>query len=78
MKINITQETRNVNRKKYVKRIYKRGEKMQEVKEKNEVREEDILKLAEMYKQMTPANRFFMVSASGLLLASQSNAEEVM
>ncbi len=51
---------------------------MQEVKEKNEIREEDILKLAEMYKQMTPANRFFMVSASGLLLASQSNAEEVM
>lgn len=49
---------------------------MKEGKEKNEVREEDILKLAEMYRRMTPANRFFMVSASGLLLASQSNTEK--
>lgn len=49
---------------------------MQEAKEKNEVREEDILKLAEMYRKMTPANRYFMVSASGLLLASQSGAEK--
>ncbi len=48
---------------------------MKEIKEKNEVKEEDILKLAEMYKKMTPANRFFMVSASGLLLASQSSAD---
>ncbi len=47
---------------------------MQEVKNKNEVKEEE---LAEMYRQMTPANRFFMVSASGLLLASQSNTEQV-
>ena len=46
---------------------------MQEVKE---VKQEEILELAEMYRQMTPANRFFMVSASGLLLASQSNAEQ--
>lgn len=50
---------------------------MQEVKNKNEVKEEEILELAEMYRQMTPANRFFMVSASGLLLASQSNTEQV-
>ncbi len=42
---------------------------------KDEVRTEDIIKLAEMYKRMTPANRFFMVSASGLLLASQSSGE---
>ena len=49
------------------------GEEMQEIKEKNEVKEEEILELAEMYRKMTPANRFFMVSASGLLLASQSN-----
>lgn len=48
---------------------------MQEVKEKEKVREEDISKLAEMYRKMTPANRYFMVSASGLLLASQSNVE---
>lgn len=46
---------------------------MKEPKEKNEVRPEEILKLAEMYKRMTPANRFFMVSASGLLLASQDS-----
>ena len=46
---------------------------MQEIKEKNEVKEEEILELAEMYRKMTPANRFLMVSASGLLLASQSN-----
>jgi len=45
------------------------------VKEKTEVREEDILNLTEMYKKMTPANRYFMVSASGLLLASQSSAK---
>ncbi len=49
---------------------------MQEVKEGNEVKQEEILELAEMYRKMTPANRFFMVSASGLLLASQSNAEQ--
>lgn len=46
---------------------------MQDVKEKNEVKEEEILKLADMYRKMTPANRFFMVSASQLMLASQSN-----
>lgn len=48
---------------------------MKEPKEKNEVRPEEILKLAEMYKKMTPANRFFMVSASGLLLASQDSED---
>ena len=49
------------------------GEEMQEINEQNEVKEEEILELAEMYRKMTPENRFFMVSASGLLLASQSN-----
>ena len=49
---------------------------MQEVKGENEVKEEEILELAEMYRKMTPANRFFMVSASGMLLASQSNAAQ--
>ncbi len=43
--------------------------------EKCDVREEDILKLTEMYKKLTPTNRFFMVSASGLLLASQNSAD---
>lgn len=47
---------------------------MENVKKESEVSTEDILKLTEMYKQMTPANRFFMVSASGLLLASQTNS----
>lgn len=47
---------------------------MQKVKEKN-VKEDDISRLAEMYRKMTPANRIFMVSASGLLLASQSSYE---
>ena len=47
---------------------------MKSIKEENEVKTEDILKLTEMYKKMTPANRFFMVSASGLLLASQSSS----
>lgn len=42
---------------------------------KDEVRTEEIVRLAEMYKRMTPANRFFMVSASGLLLASQDSGE---
>lgn len=54
----------------------KRGDKMKDVKRNNEVKKEEIQKLADMYRRMTPANRFFMVSASGLLLASQSNAEK--
>lgn len=49
---------------------------MKDVKRNNEVKKEEIQKLADMYRRMTPANRFFMVSASGLLLASQSNAEK--
>ncbi len=51
---------------------------MQLLKEKNEkttAQEKEIKILADMYKRMTPANRFLMVSASGLLLASQSSAE---
>lgn len=49
---------------------------MEGKKGRYEVKTEEILELAEMYRQMTPANRFFMVSASGLLLASQSNTEQ--
>lgn len=49
---------------------------MKEPKERDEVGIEEIIKLAEMYKRMTPVNRFFMVSASGLLLASQ-NSESI-
>lgn len=49
---------------------------MKEIKDEKRVKDEEILELAEMYRKMTPANRFFMVSASGLLLASQSNAEK--
>lgn len=53
--------------------MQKGSEKMKETKE--EVRMEEILDLAEVYKKLTPANRFFLVSASGLLLASQSSSE---
>ncbi len=51
---------------------------MSEIKDRNTenmVQEKEMKILADMYKRMTPANRFFMVSASGLLLASQSEAE---
>ncbi len=48
---------------------------MQSLREKNTVQEKEIKMLADMYRRMTPANRFFMVSASGLLLASQSSVE---
>lgn len=64
-----------------IKNIYNnnsrmRGEKMQSLREKSTVQEKEIKMLADMYKRMTPANRFFMVSASGLLLASQSCVED--
>lgn len=49
---------------------------MQGEKKNNEVKREELQKLAEMYRRMTPENRFFMVSASGLLLASQRNTEK--
>lgn len=45
------------------------------MKELNDVSHEEILELADTYKKLTPVNRFFMVSASNLLLASQ-DAEE--
>ena len=52
---------------------------MSEIKDRNTenmVQEKEMKILADMYKKMTPANRFFMVSASGLLLASQSSTYE--
>lgn len=43
---------------------------------KNDVSHEEILELADTYKKLTPVNRFFMVSASSLLLASQDAEEQ--
>lgn len=52
--------------------IQKRGENMKELNVKTNVSEKELRRLVGIYKQMTPVNRFFLVSASGLLLASQS------
>ena len=52
---------------------------MSEIKDRNTenmVQEKEMKLWADMYKNRTPANRFFMVSASGLLLASQSSTYE--
>lgn len=45
---------------------------MKELNVKTDVSEKELRRLVGIYKQMTPVNRFFLVSASGLLLASQS------
>ena len=49
---------------------------MQGLSVKKTVSEKELKELVGIYKQMTPANRFFLVSASGLLLASQSSTYE--
>lgn len=49
---------------------------MQELSVGKTVSEKELRELVGIYKQMTPANRFFLVSASGLLLASQSSTYE--
>ena len=51
---------------------------MQELSVRKTVSEKELRELVEIYKQMTPANRFFLVSASGLLLASQSADEKMV
>ena len=50
---------------------------MQELSVGKTVSEKELRELVGIYKQMTPANRFFLVSASGLLLASQSADEKM-
>ena len=41
-----------------------------------EIEDKELRKITEAYKQMTPANRYFMVSASSMLLASQETERE--
>lgn len=51
--------------------------KERETKEKApEIEDKELRKITEAYKQMTPANRYFMVSASSMLLASQETERE--
>lgn len=40
-----------------------------------EIEEKELRKITEAYRQMTPINRCFMVSASSMLLASQNGSE---
>lgn len=40
-----------------------------------EIEDKELRKITEAYKQMTPGNRYFMVAASSMLLASQSVSE---
>ena len=41
-----------------------------------EIEDKELRKITEAYKQMTPTNRYFMVSASSMLLASQETEQE--
>ena len=51
---------------------------MDQLKERKttEIDDKELGKITEAYKQMTPANRYFMVSASSMLLASQETERE--
>lgn len=40
-----------------------------------EIEEKELRKITEAYRQMTPINRCFIVSASSMLLASQNGSE---
>lgn len=41
-----------------------------------EIEDKELRKITEAYKQMTPGNRYFMVAASSMLLASQETERE--
>lgn len=41
----------------------------------SEIEEKELRKITEAYRQMTPINRCFIVSASSMLLASQNGSE---
>lgn len=41
----------------------------------SEIEEKELRKITEAYRQMTPINRCFIVSASSMLLASQNSSE---
>lgn len=47
---------------------------MKDVK-REEINQEELKKITGIYKELNPVNRYFVASASGMLLASQ-NAEE--
>ena len=40
------------------------------------IEDKELRKITEAYKQMTPGNRYFMVAASSMLLASQETERE--
>lgn len=40
-----------------------------------EIEDKELRKITEAYRQMTPINRCFIVSASSMLLASQNGSE---
>lgn len=40
-----------------------------------EIEDKELRKITDAYRRMNPANRYFMVSASSMLLASQSVSE---
>lgn len=50
---------------------------MDQLKERKttEIEDKELRKITDAYRQMTPANRCFIVSASSMLLASQSAPE---
>lgn len=41
-----------------------------------EIETKELKKIAEIYRAMNPTNRYLIMSASGMLLASQKAAEE--
>lgn len=47
---------------------------MDAIKER-EIEEKELRKITEAYRKMNPTNRCFIVSASGMLLASQQAGE---
>lgn len=55
---------------------------MDQIKERDikakvpEIEDKELRKITEAYKQMTPGNRYFMVAASSMLLASQETEQE--
>lgn len=51
---------------------------MEAIKEKNktEIDEKELRKITEAYRRMNPANRYFIASASSMLLASQETSGE--
>lgn len=50
--------------------------KEQETQKKDpEIEDKELRKITDAYRRMNPANRYFMVSASSMLLASQSVSE---